>query len=222
MNAGIVGLVAATLFAASCGGDLDCRHKGEECAEGFSCEDGGKGAWRCEKRPAQAAAENAADGKKPARVSAPAPVPADAPCPNHPMCAGMTAECVCGPDGSLLTRTLDRDRDGKPDEKAEYSNDAEGRVVQVIVDEGMDGTPDSQHSYTYNDQGNPLVWQINRLSKAMTNVKDQLLTYEYDVQGNLTQEKVDIGIDKSIDSTCTYSPPCPPPIPNASCRPVCK
>jgi len=218
MRTEISWLVAAALAAVSCGGDLDCRNKGEECAEGFACEDGAKGGWQCVKDEVQTAAEKPNDAAR----SAPAPAPAEAPCPNHPMCAGISAECLCGPDRSLLTRTLDRDGDGKPDEKAVYTNDAEGRAMQVVVDEGMDGSADSQHSYEYDHRGNPAAWQINRLTKAADGAQDQRLAYVYDSQGNLTQEKLDLGVDGSIDSTCTYSPPCPPPIPNASCKPVCK
>jgi hypothetical protein len=216
MNIDNAWLVAAALAAVACGGDLDCRHKGMECAEGFACEGGSDGAWQCVKRPAQAAVPKINGGVRRA------PDVTGTPCPLHPMCVGLSAECVCGPDQSLLTRTLDRDGDGKPDEKAVYTTDTEGRIVQVIVDEGMDGTSDSQHSYTYDDRGNPLVWQIDRLSKTPADAKDQQLVYVYDEQGNLTQEKLDLDIDGTVDSTCTYSPPCPPPIPNASCRPVCK
>jgi len=136
------------------------------------------------------------------------------------MCAGRPAKCFCGPNGDLLTRFLYDNETGKPIEKAVYENDDKGRPVQVVVDEGMDGSADSQHSYSYNDRGDPGAWQINRLTKA-GDKKDQLVTYVYNARGELTQEKIDFNIDGSIDSTCMYSPPCPPPIPNASCKPVC-
>ena len=212
-------LIVAALAAASCGGELDCRHKGEECAEGFSCEGGGAGAWQCVKSTAQPAANK---GRTDEVRPNPPPAPAEEPCPKHPSCAGLPAECVCGPGGSLLTRILDRDRDGTPDEKATYTNDAEGRPTQVIVDEGMDGSADSQHSYEYNDRGDPLAWQINRLTRTPDGAPDQRLTYEYDAQGRLVKEALDLSIDGTVDSTCTYSPPCAPPIPNPSCRPVCR
>jgi YD repeat-containing protein len=136
------------------------------------------------------------------------------------MCVGKSAKCFCGPDGNLLTRFLYDDKTGKPVEKAVYENDDKGRPVQVVVDEGMDGSGDTQHSYKYNDRGDPLSWQINRLTKV-EGQKDQVVTYVYNAEGNLTQVKADIDINGSVDSTCTYSPPCPPPIPNASCKPVC-
>lgn len=215
-------LIGVMLLAVSCSGDLDCRHKGAECAEGFSCESGTDGVWQCVKRPTPPAAQRDPNGAPPPPAQVRTPAPAETPCPGHPMCVGKPAQCVCGLDGVLLSRTLDRDEDGKPDEKAVYTNDSEGRAVQVIVDVGIDGTPDSQHSYTYNGHGNPLVWRIARLSKASADAKEQELTYVYDEQDNLKQEELDIGIDGSIDSTCTYSPPCPPPIPNTSCKSICK
>ncbi|MCK9460997.1 MAG: hypothetical protein M0R80_15285 [Proteobacteria bacterium] len=218
--------VGAALLSVSCGGDLDCRHKGAECAEGFSCEPESDGAWRCAKQAAQPAAEGAPKDARPVTdpdpVSAPAPAPAETPCPDHPMCAGISAQCACGPDGVLLTRTLDRDGDGKPDEKAVYTNDREGRPTQVIVDEGMDGSADSQHSYEYNAHGDPVAWRIDRLSKASAEARNQTIVYVYDDQGNLVREETDLDIDEKIDSTCTYSPPCPPPIPNSRCKPICK
>jgi YD repeat-containing protein len=234
MRTNAIWLAAASLIAASCGGDPDCRNKERECAEGFACEERGTNDWQCLPRKAPASVEGKVDSEKridavqkaSAPVQSPSPAPAPDPnpagviCPEHPMCAGKPAKCFCAPNGNLLTRSIDSNEDGKPDEKAVYESDGEGRIVQVVVDEGMDGSADSQHSYKYNDRGDPVMWQINRLTKA-GDKKDQVVTYVYDSQGRLTQEKIDINIDGSIDSTCNYSPPCPPPVPNASCKPVC-
>jgi YD repeat-containing protein len=225
MRTHCVWFAAASLIAVACSGDLDCRHKSRECAEGFVCAQEGAGDWQCVPQKASAGATTEADSGKridegknvPPPPQSPAPAPAPVLCMDHPMCAGKAAKCFCGPNGNLLTRFLYDGEAGKPREKATYASDDEGRIV---VDEGMDGTADSQHSYKYNGRGDPIAWQINRLTKS-GDAKDQLVTYIYDAQGRLTQQETDIDINGSVDSTCRYSPPCPPPIPNASCTPVC-
>jgi len=46
---------------------------------------------------------------------------------------------------------------------------------------------------------------------------DLRITYEYDDDGNLLRWNNDQGADGSIETPCTFSPPCPPPHPNDDC-----
>lgn len=202
--------IAASL-AGACGGDIDCRNKERECAGGFECREAGADGWQC--RPSETPAPGAVGAAPPEGVL----------CMGHPMCAGKpAAKCFCGPDGFLSTRFLGDEKTGKPIEKAVYENDGSGRPVQVVVDVGMDGSADSQHAYRYNARGDPVRWEIRRLSKESEGARDQVATYVYDAQGSLVEERKDVGIDGAIDSTCVYSPPCPPPFPNPGCKPVCE
>ena len=186
MRTDVAWLAAASLIAVSCGGDIDCRHKDRECAAGFVCEESSANDWQCLPKEAAAGADGKGAPGKRANEGKVAPAPAPDPaavgaaepegtiCPEHPMCVGKSAKCFCGPDGNLLTRFLYDDKTGKPVEKAVYENDDKGRPVQVVVDEGMDGSGDTQHSYKYNDRGDPLSWQINRLTKV-EGQKDQVV-----------------------------------------------
>lgn len=46
---------------------------------------------------------------------------------------------------------------------------------------------------------------------------DLRLTNVYDAEGNLLRWENDRGADGTVETPCVFSPPCPPPHPNASC-----
>ncbi len=224
-------ILALLMFAfAACEAEVDCRQKAMECADGFACEEARGGAsWECVKaEPPEVRSKQNPPRPEP-RPQAPNGVtpepgrpPGPAPCMKHPMCGPRATECVCNPAGKIVSRSLDRTGDGKADEKATYDYDGEGHLAAVLVDEGPDGKPDSKHRYEYDVRGNPLVWEILRLDGGAVKEDEQRITYVYDDKGNLTQENVDSKLDGTVDRKCTFDPPCPPPIPNRDCSPVCK
>jgi hypothetical protein len=194
-----------------------------ECAEGFVCAQGEAGLWECARPEPEAAA---VPHDKEIR---PEPAPAQAvgeaarrPCPDHPRCAKLALECLCDAKGELVSQTLDRDRDGKGDEKARFQYNQEGFLTFVIVDEGMDGTDDLRHEYGYRGEGIPLFWEITKAPNSANTKPESRLSYIYDEAGSLISESLDLGLDGKIDRGCTYDPPCAPPIPNPSCKPACE
>jgi len=210
---------------AACSGEIDCRHKTKECAEGFTCEER-SGAWVCQKAEASKTDEEVPEPQDVEQPKQAEPAPQKklepAPCPQHRQCGPKAVECICAPNGRLMSRTLDKDGDGKPDEKAAYRHDEHGRPLAVVIDEGMDGTEDKRHSYTYDDRGNPLTWDVVGLPGGNAPDDKSRLSYRYDQEGNLVAEELDLGIDEKVDKRCKYDPPCPAPIPNPTCKRVCE
>ena len=214
-------ICALVWSVAGCSGDVDCRHKGKECADGFTCEEE-TGAWICQKAEALESKEAVPEsqGVEQPKQAEPRPMnPTEpAPCPQHRQCGPRALECICDHGGKLLTRTLDKNGDGEADEKAEFRHDQHGRMSEISIDEGLDGTDDKRHSYTYDERGNPLTWEIVGLPGGKEPEYKSRLSYRYDEVGNLAAEELDLGIDESVEKRCTYNSPCPPPIPNPACK----
>jgi YD repeat-containing protein len=205
-----------------CSRDLDCRHKGQECGAGFACQKDDAGKWEC--LPAAAAA---APGNAGAAASAGARRPDAAgedeerrvTCPDHLLCPADAIECECSGRGQLLALETDRDRDGAADFTVRLTRDERGLVQAIEIDEGADGTADEVHSYSYESRGNPLQHEVRR--PAGGDGAGVRVTYLYDGNAQLTAMRVDEELDGKLDFTCTYEPPCPPPLPNATCAPDC-
>jgi len=214
----------ASVLLVACGDNNDCRNKSKECAAGFTCEEGKSGKWDCVKS-AEVNPEVV-----PGKETKPEPEPhftrgpkvATTACKNHPRCSKMALECLCNEKGFLVSQTLDRDGDGKGDEKAVYQYNQEDFLTFVLVDEGMDGNYNLRHEYGYRGEGIPAFWDIIGTSDATDKNPNSRLTYVYDNENKLIFENFDTGRDGTIDRRCAYDPPCPPPIPNPTCKPVCK
>jgi len=203
------------------GGVVDCRHKSMECAQGFVCAQGETGRWECAKPEPAAAPREEEIRPEPARAPAGGEA-ATRPCPDHPRCAKLAIECLCDAKGELVSQTLDRDRDGKGDEKARFQYNQEGFLTFVIVDEGMDGKDDLRHEYGYRGEGAPLFWEIRKTPGSANTKPDSRLSYIYDEAGSLVSESLDLGIDGKAERRCLYDPPCAPPIPNPACKAACE
>ena len=204
-------LMIPLVLLLGCGEARDCRHKAMECATGFACEQS-EGDWICRPSEGWVGPPPGAPPRTPVENSA---------CRQHKLCLPHALECECDPQGRLLSRTLDKDDDGNPDEKAAYEHNDDGLPVKVTIDLGLDGTDDKQHSYTYDERRNPLTWEFVGLPGGSDPSYKSRLSYRYDESGDLVAEELDEGIDGSVNKRCVYDPPCRPPIPNPSCKRAC-
>jgi hypothetical protein len=205
-----------------CVTDLDCRHRSRECAEGFVCLELAKDHWECVAREPPVGEQKVERPKRDVATNAPAEANALLTCPEHRSCVAKASDCVCDSRGRLVSRSIDKNGDEKPDEKATYKHDQEGRPVEVLVDEGIDGVDDKLHAYEYDSRGSPLVWKVIGLPGGNAADEKSSVTYGYDESGKLIAEELDVGLDGAVDKQCKYDPPCPPPIPNPSCKRTCQ
>lgn len=215
--------LAFVAFASfGCSGNLDCRHKGQECGAGFTCLKNGAGKWEC--LPADEAAESEGDGAAAdageqwtdtAREGEEQRVT----CPYHLLCPANAVKCECSRRGQLLALETDGNGDGVADLTVRLARDERGLVEAIEIDQGSDGTAEEIHSYLYESRGNPLQHEVRR--PAGGDGAGVRVTYLYDGNAQLTTMRVDEKLDGKFDFTCTYEPPCPPPLPNASCTPDC-
>ena len=214
----------ASVLLVACGDNVDCRQQSQECASGFTCEEGKSDKWECVKSE-EVKPEVVPDELTPPEPKhhfARGPKVETTACKDHPRCSKMSLECLCNAKKQLVSQTLDKDGDGKGDEKAVYLYNQEDFLTFVIVDEGMDGADDLRHEYGYRGEGIPMFWEITRAPDSTNKKPNSRLTYVYDNEGKLIFEDFDTGIDNTIDRRCVYDPPCPPPIPNPTCKPICK
>jgi len=217
-------LVVVALAALGCSGNLDCRNKGHECGDGFACLKNDSGKWEClpaEQAPAQEDAGDvvAAGSAQPAggergedeqRVT----------CPYNLLCPANAIKCECSGRGDLLAVETDDNGDDAADLIVRLIRDERGLVTGVEIDDGADGSIDEVHTFLYDSQGNLLQHEVR--TPAGGEAAGVRVTYLYDEAGLLTTTRYDDKLDGEIDTTCTYEPPCPPPLPNAACVPDCK
>lgn len=142
-------------------------------------------------------------------------------CMSHPQCDAQAMKCICNPKGMLIRKILDRNDDKEADEQAEYLYNQEFFLTFVNVDTNMDGKLDVRHEYGYYEANRPSFWEVTDVSSAKEDRKNSRVTYLYNDQKDLIAEEYDVALDGRIDKECTYSPPCPPPIPNHRCQPQC-
>ncbi len=208
---------ASALFMA-CGDNADCRSKSKECASGFVCEGDRSGRWDCIKSKDDDSSSKEAPVKHYfARVGKEKTTL----CIDHSSCTKGTLECLCNEKKQLVSLILDRDGDGKGDEKAIYQYNQNDYLTFIIIDEGMDGIDDLRHEYGYKSADAPTFREIVRNPEVRSKLPNSRVEYRYNNEGNLVFERVDTGIDGIFERRCVYNPPCPPPIPNSKCRPVC-
>ncbi len=208
-----------------CSRDPDCRHKSRECAAGFRCQRVESGDWEClPDRPPDANAHPHGEAEEPVPETRP---PVDRQtlmdqrkaCPRHDQCPQNAVKCTCNGLGWIMTKEIDRDDDGRADERIDLSRDHLGRLIETTVDKGMDGSTDAVHTNSYDQQGNLVALYTKYPAGQSPNVR---VKCAYDRQGNLLRMEFDEGIDGKLDKVCTFDPPCPPPIPNPKCRKTCK
>ena len=195
----IVCVVSVLLVA--CGDNADCRQQSKECASGFICEEGKSGKWDCVKSAEvkPGVVPNEAAPPEPEHHFTRGPKVDTTACKDHFRCSKMALECLCNEKGLLVSQTLDKDGDGKGDEKAVYQYNQEDFLTFVIVDEGMDGTDDLRHEYGYRGEGIPIFWEITRAPNSTNKKPNSRLNYVYDNEGKLIFEDFDTGIDNTID-----------------------
>ena len=214
-------LALVALVAVGCSGKLDCRNKGQECGDGFDCQKDDTGKWEClpMKQVAVPDGAAAAPGEQPQAEGEKQDEERGVTCPYHLLCPADAVRCECSGSGQLMAIETDRDSDGAPDLDVRLTRDDRGLVTEIEIDEGADGSADEVHTYLYESLGNPLQHEVRRPKDG--DAEGVRITYLYDGNAQLTTVQYDEKLDGEFDATCTYDPPCRPPIPNASCDPEC-
>lgn len=211
------------LFTCGCSGNLDCRNKGQECGDGFTCQQNDTGKWECLPAGQAAGTEDAGSaasgGENPPDQGEKQEEDKRVTCPYHVLCPADATKCECSGRGQLLAIETDGNGDGEPDRTVRLARDDRGLVTAIEVDEGADGSADEVHSYLYESRGNPLQHEVRLPGGG--DAAGVRITYLYDGNGLLTTTEFDEKLDGEADAKCTYDPPCSPPIPNASCEPQC-
>jgi YD repeat-containing protein len=214
---------ALVLAAFGCSGDRDCRNKGHECGEAFECRKNDAAKWECLPVDRAVETEDAGPPEPPGEAPAAGGEKEDGErrvtCPYHVLCPADAIRCECSGRGQLVSIETDSNRDGAPDRSVKLSRDERGLVTSIEIDEGADGEVDVVHGYHYQSRGNPSQHEV--LKPTEGDAAGVRITYRYDVDGQLIGVDFDEKLDGEVDVRCTHDPPCPPPIPNASCDLEC-
>jgi hypothetical protein len=218
--------VALALLTAACTPSKDCRYADWACAPGFQCVQAEGGAWDCAPaspvtRPGMKLPSPGllSPSRPPEALGAPKPLPlkAPGPCTGRPPCRKDALECTCDGQDRLLTTVFDANKDGQKDECATYSYPSATQVL-VEVDQGCDGSVDVLHVHELDAAGNEIAWT----SKPQAHPEKSLFRRFLYQGGKLAATETAMGAPEKVIQRCDYQPPCPPPIPNSSCKPVCR
>ena len=100
--------------------------------------------------------------------------------------------------GRILVSAYESDSGGDPSTQT-YSYYPDGYLEGWVRDDENDGTTDSEYAYAYDSEGNRTSVLMSYLSG-----EDELITYEYNANGQLATKSYDVGNDGSVDLVYEY------------------